>query len=457
MLTTTVAAPAAKNTPQDAKRDTERKAARRARYSAQRLLWDITSLKRVAYCGRVVQESGRLVELMSGSVGGGGFSNLQTCGSVWACAVCAEKVAKVRRDEIKAALLAHLNNGGGIAFVTLTLSHKRSDPLAPLWDAIGPAWNRTTSGAGAQWNGNEKKGIRGDVREFGIEGYIRTVEVKHSTKTGFHPHVHATILTDAPLSDSQAARLLTRMHGRWSSDLAKSGIRASRAAQDIRIVRSASALADYITKTIEDTAGGPSIDVATVSVSGLAYELTGSTTKTLGSEHSRTPWQILHEIRTNGHGSKDYDPEVYYSNLDIWGEYEQASRGRRMHTWSRGLRARLLPQDPDEKTDEEEAQRNDWDDDAEALYAWDHETWTREKWYKHKAALLDAAEQGADAVRRAVKAIERRTIPSNPQPSEDEPATEGLNAGVPMHLQLLRSYGNPRPEVDLQALAGFTG
>ena len=48
------------------------------------------------------------------------YSNLQRCGSVWHCPVCASIITEKRRAEIKKAIDAH---DGGLYMLTLTIPH----------------------------------------------------------------------------------------------------------------------------------------------------------------------------------------------------------------------------------------------------------------------------------------------------------------------------------------------
>jgi hypothetical protein len=74
------------------------------------------------------------------------------------------------------------------------------------------------------------------------------------------------------------------------------------------------ALGDYFAKSV-------------YSPESAAWEAASSSTKK-GRKGSRTPWQLLDSARTTG----DMD------DLDLWNEYEVATKGKRALTFSRGLR-----------------------------------------------------------------------------------------------------------------------
>lgn len=321
-----------------------RRSARAARYDALRVIWRETMHQRFAYCRRVLSDTDSGVRVMlTGEAGTpearAGLSGVQTCGSVWACPVCSERVNAERQAELELGIRNWLGAGHAVAFGTFTLQHHKGQRLADLWDAIGPAWNRATSGAGVAWNGGKRE--LGDRARFGIAGQVRVVEVKHG-KAGWHPHVHFLLFLESELSAQELDDLRSRMFGRWETALAKCELRAvekvwnedrgewDHVGLDLRPVVDGERMADYFQK---NTYGVTSPGAA-------AYEVTGSATKRAG-KGGRTPFQLLEDLVRDG----------VEDDLALWMEWEKASLGRRQLTWSRGLRARLALLD--ERTDEE--------------------------------------------------------------------------------------------------------
>jgi hypothetical protein len=224
--------------------------------------------------------------------------------------VCSEKVNAGRQAELTAGIAGWIAAGKTVLFGTLTMRHNKGHRLADLWDAIGPCWNRTTSGSGRQW--------KEDKASFGIAGYVRVVETKHGAN-GWHPHVHFLLFLDAPLASSSITDLSARMFARWETALADRGYSVVESVGiDLRPVQGGDKLADYFTKGTYTTA------------TGAAYEVTGSHSKKAG-KGGRTPFELLAAVVNQG----DADA------LDLWHEWEKASKGRRQLTWSRGLRALL--------------------------------------------------------------------------------------------------------------------
>ena len=93
-------------------------------------------------CHRVRQKAKDVEVLKSVEHKTAFYAGLQTCGSVWACPVCAAKIAERRRAEIQAAMATHKAAGGCVNMLTLTCPHQRTDNLADLLAKQAKALNR---------------------------------------------------------------------------------------------------------------------------------------------------------------------------------------------------------------------------------------------------------------------------------------------------------------------------
>lgn len=283
---------------------------RKRRYGARSELWSLSTLKRVRDCGRVAVTPGGSVALRMSS-GVAGFAGLASCGSVWADPVCNAKIMARRALEIGAAVSTWQAVGGSVAFVTLTMRHRRGQSLSTLWAALSHAWGRVTSGK--SWNS--------DRASHGVAGWMRVVEVTHGSN-GWHVHVHALLFMEPSHLTQDLAGLHASMFGRWSAGLAARGLaRPLMVGQDARRIDGAADgdLARYFTKAVH---GGHRI----------ALELTQSQTKQARNTHGTRPvWALLDDVLDQG----DAD------GLDLWQEWERSSKGRRQVTWAQGFRQRL--------------------------------------------------------------------------------------------------------------------
>ena len=297
---------------------------RNRRYGRRAGVWQFGSIERCRKCGKVARIAGGVVEVRV-TDGHAGFGGLVSCGSVWVCAVCASKVMQRRALEIGCAVAAAHSRGLGVVFETLTLRHFAHQRLVPLWDCVGHSWNRVTAG----------KGWTSDVAEFGIVGFVKTVETTVG-RNGWHPHVHALIFGHE-LDASNVDELGERTWRRWASGAKSRGLDAPQPqASDWQFVGgdlSGTKLGKYlagITIDKEATAGA------------LGMELTQTQSKVARFRHSTiTQWELLDSA---------IDGEV--DALRLWGEFERGSKGRRQISWSKDLRA-LLGLDVVEKSDED--------------------------------------------------------------------------------------------------------
>lgn len=180
-------------------RDTraERGAAKR---NMRRVAGKLLPYEAVARCGRYPafrkDDRDAPVPLMIASGGEAYWSGLVTCGSVWHCPVCAEKVSIARRDQVAEAVRAHQAEPcGGVAYMaTLTIRHHQFDRLIDLLATIRKAWGKLKTGA-------PRRRARGRA---GWVGDIRSLEVTRGAN-GWHPHLHVLLFLDRDDPDAAAA------------------------------------------------------------------------------------------------------------------------------------------------------------------------------------------------------------------------------------------------------------
>jgi hypothetical protein len=268
-----------------------------------------------------------------------GYAGLATCGSVWACPVCSAKIMMQRREDLAQGLGVGVMRRWTVAMVTLTLRHREGQALDDLWDALSYAWGKVTSGAG--WKGGKTRAdgshAIGDVERYGIRGFVRAVEVTHGDN-GWHPHVHAVLLLDGPISQDGATALGLSMWQRWDRAVRRKGFDSQVIVEDGELTGGLNVRVMSDDDDVVDNVIGKYLTKAIYSVSAEAT--LGQISKE-GRAGNRTPMQILRSVVETG----DCD------DLDLWHEFEQASKGRRAMTWSKGLREDLGL--VDEQTDEE--------------------------------------------------------------------------------------------------------
>lgn len=318
---------------------------RAEQYSARRVLWTESSLKRVRTCGHhgILPDGNVAVKLTKADGGSkAGFSGLATCGSTWACPVCSAKIGRRRSADVSSAVAGWQSQGHKVVMVTLTMRHRRGQRLAELWDSLSYAWGRVTSGRawaedsarfGAVIPRLIKTGKRAGETDFSPRiGFARVVETTHGAN-GWHVHVHALMFVSGDVAEGSLGFLAESMYGRWALALVDRGLTSPvpEHGVDVRVVAAGDggALGRYFSKNVftADKAG---------------FEVAGGSNKK-ARNGNRTPFQILADVLEAG----DAD------DLAIWWEWEEASHNRRQLTWSAGLRDFLAL--GDEVSDEEAA------------------------------------------------------------------------------------------------------
>ncbi|HEY3483633.1 MAG TPA: hypothetical protein VGL02_32625 [Streptomyces sp.] len=294
---------------------------------------------------------------------------LLKCGKLWLCPVCSAKIRHGRAEEITAAAVSWMNQGGTAYLVTFTARHASADKLADLMDAIQGTRADKDKGTtrkpgayqrlitGSTWAGSngradraDSDGIRGRV---GYLGMIRATEITVGQANGWHPHIHALVLVGGRTegergdkrvtgvftpSDDALAELEDHFRAVWTRHLAKvdpkfkpsdkHGVDFKR----LETARDAEDFGRYIAK-IQD--GGKSVSPANEIARGDLKR---------GRHGNMTPFEMLGRIGDLMGGVVEEDAEGHGDLswcLAMWAEYETATKGRRAIEWTRYLRPLL--------------------------------------------------------------------------------------------------------------------
>ncbi|HJQ27681.1 MAG TPA: hypothetical protein VKA60_27605 [Blastocatellia bacterium] len=308
------------NTTKNVSRD--ERAKRRERARLRSVLWRESSLSRLQMCGRRRVKESKVGIYKSDR--GAYFANVQHCGSVHSCPVCAPKIRQRRAQEIDNAVRSHIAAGYSVAFQTLTLPHDFGDDLDSLLSTVADAFRKVIGG----------RGYVDDKRDYAITGTIRSSETTFG-KAGAHPHLHVLFFSDRQLSDRELRAFNARLFSRWSSAVQRAGYRAPLIGLCPLDRVTSSEVGMYVTKIVGvDVEDSPRSRGRRVGMEMTRHDL--KTARRAG----RTPFQVLRDFAESG----DCD------DLALWHKWERASRGTQSLTWSRGLKARY---NVVEKTDEE--------------------------------------------------------------------------------------------------------
>lgn len=275
-----------------------------------------------------------------------------------------------RALELGAGVTLHRSRGGQVVMATLTMRHHEGQALGMLWDVLGQAWDAVAkSRVWRKWRDR-----------LGCIGYVRAVEVTHGAN-GWHVHIHLLLFVACrelgKIDSAEVAEFEGWLVPKWCRAVQALGLSAPRAiGQDVRLTDGSDWVGEYLVKGTDN----------------LGLELTHSQGKAARSAHSTvTPWEFLTQIQQTG--------EV--EALELWHEWEAASKGRRQLTWSRGLRDALSLDV--EKSDEDVAAEVVGDDELLRIPAevWDLDVVKRPEVIPR---ILDAAEKGSAELRRFLMA-----------------------------------------------------
>jgi hypothetical protein len=283
---------------------------------------DHTAQLRTVYCYRTM--TGQSVSVYRQVEGSGArLSGITTCGSVWVCPVCAAKIAEQRRHELSQALARWILRGGHGYLLTLTFPHESEHALEQLLEQQGKALQRFK-------NSRTYKRI---MEKAGRIGSVRSLEVTVGLEHGWHPHTHDLIFAQ---KDAFSEADIDALKNEWIKSLEKVGLAEKSQRNDLwenaLDLRSGEYAAEYIAKYGRDSRWGASSEMT------QGHKKLGARGKIDGSMHF-TPFQLL----------------AWADSGDAWAaakfiEYGKIINGKRMLSWSPGLKSELGILD---KTDEE--------------------------------------------------------------------------------------------------------
>lgn len=337
--------------------DEKLRLARAERYACQSLARKVLPKERVTMCLRM--PNGNNVEVLKHRKTNKAFYNgLLVCGSVWHCPVCAAKISERRRKEIKHAFDMHKDQGGKIALLTLTFSHKKTDRLKTTIDKFGQATQKFMSGRAYN-----------DIRvSMGLIGRIRVYEVTHG-QNGYHPHAHIALFYT---NEIDLEIIKNQMFDLWNKACEKVGLSTSKKyGLDLQDGNEAE---KYLSKH---------------GTWSLEQELSKSHIKKAKND-SMTPFDFLREYLKT-------EDEKY---LKLFKEYAECFKGKRQIQWSPGLKQMFVLQ---EKTDEQLAKEKT--EEADILGMISYQDWKIILKSELRAKLLDRIEKyGFDsAIRMTLK------------------------------------------------------
>lgn len=313
---------------------------------------------RQSHCRWTVQRRDSSVEVhlgkREGSPSKASYAGLQTCGSVWLCPCCSEKISRTRAKELNHALMRAREMGFIPLMVTLTARHDRHDLLAAQLHGMKKAKQRMRRHRA--WANMKASGA--------LVGTITATEVTWSTRAGWHTHFHEIwFLTGT--AEAAVLEMIQRFRDVWITSLEAEGLDGipERAFQ----AQGASAAGDYVGKW------------------GAAEELALKDRKK-GNRGGRTPTQLLHDA------TLESDTQA----AAVWQEYAREFRGKRQLVWSNGLKDLF---GIEEVADGEAAELEEMETELVALIS--HESWTGwggrlgARW--RRVRILEAAEKDGTA------------------------------------------------------------
>lgn len=292
------------------------------------------------------------------------YRNLATCGSVWACPVCASRIQERRRLELEHLVQWAEDQGLQAIMVTFTFPHTGFDSLGNLLARQADAFKRFR-------RGSPFTKLKASI---GFQGLVRSLEVTHGLANGWHPHTHELWLVDPKVGQEIRARLVEL----WERACIAAGLLDPADQAKVHAFRQ------------------HSVDVRLNATSG----------EYLAKQDSSRKWGITHEVAkaTSKAGkAKGVHPHEFLIRMAKgdearYFEYLEAMKGKRQLFWSPGLKGRC---GLDDVSDDDAALGGD---DLDHLGNLNQDEWDFIRSRRLAAQVLDAAELGGfDLILRYLK------------------------------------------------------
>lgn len=300
------------------------------------------------------------------------YGDVATCGSVWACPVCATIIQNRRRPEVQQLVDWAYEQGYQVSMLTFTFPHKSFDRLKFMLNSQADAFTKLRKGN--SWDLFRKR--------FGFVGLVRSLENTHGSN-GWHPHTHEIWVTKS-LTPSTRGDFEQFVKRRWRMACSKAGLldessKAQSFAFDLHAVdvRFDVSTSDYLVK--QDNSRKWGVD----------REMTAQSAKV--APDGVTPTVHPHEFLIR---RQEGDDARYR-------EYVTGMHGKRQLYWSQGLKDLCGLKDlSDEEIVKEHAEK------ADLLAHLTDTQWNIVRGNDALAELLDAAEQGGwPAIRNLLQSL----------------------------------------------------
>jgi hypothetical protein len=245
------------------------------------------------------------------------WGNLQRCGSIWSCPVCATQITEKRRSEM-GKLIKFWNEqpNSDIKLMTLTFSHSQSEPLKVLLKKLRHAL--------AMFYGHRTYKKLADV--CGIRYKVKSLEVTYGSN-GWHPHLHILLMTNDV--NDLAFSFRDELAKLWMHCCVSKGLKSPSMEHGLDI-RDGSYAEQYVAKW------------------GLDYEMTKGHIKQ-GRKESISPFDLL-QLSIE-------DQEIHGKvPSKLWQEFAISMKGEHQLRWSNGLKKLV---GIDEKDDQEVVDETD--------------------------------------------------------------------------------------------------
>lgn len=207
------------------------------RYSLRKKSGEILGKNnRIFHCGHTPITKGNISVIKSAD-NKAYYNNLQSCGNVWLCPVCSNKIAIKRREEVQRIMYHYIGMPGvHIGFLTLTVSHQNHEKFIKVKERLLKGWKAI----------QQSRQYRELCYKYRHLGDIRNMEVRVNKKNGWHPHLHIAVFSKCNAVKlyrfgAEIINIWLQYHGRNAGSIG----------QSFSLIYNQKGISNYITKMNE--------------------------------------------------------------------------------------------------------------------------------------------------------------------------------------------------------------
>lgn len=162
------------------------------------------------------------ISLESDLKGNSNCCGTSRCNSIYQCNVCQQRILSRRQKELEIINKSHLESGGGVYLLTLTVKHSMLDSFESL---LGSSKNLSGLLGAYSYLVSKDRGFKKLLENYGVQMSCRAFESTWGQTNGYHVHLHCLYYTSRQLTDKEMQSFPKEFYKLWVNAIDKAGLK----------------------------------------------------------------------------------------------------------------------------------------------------------------------------------------------------------------------------------------